>query len=65
MCITIGQLLLMILVVWFCVYVIINRICKCFESCMTSKSFQKYLDTLNKEKEENDDNTGSSDENVQ
>ena len=61
--ITIGQLLLMILVVWFCAYIIINRICKCFETCITSKYFNNYMDHLKKEKK--DDSTGSSDENMQ
>lgn len=53
--VTFGQLFLLIIVVWFCTYVIISRICKCFEICMTSKSYNKYLDHLNKEEENKND----------
>jgi hypothetical protein len=65
MAITFMQLLLMIILIWICVYTILNRICKCFEHCMTTRSFNKYCDTTKKETEKEgkkDDKTGSSTE---
>lgn len=64
MAITFMQLLLMIILIWICVYTILNRICKCFEHCMTARSFNKYCDATIKENEQKegkkDDKTGSS-----
>lgn len=66
MAITFMQLLLMIIIVWMCTYTILNRICKCFEHCMTARSFNKYCDAAKKESEKEEekknDKTGSSTE---
>lgn len=45
----------LIIVVYICLYTIIDRICRCKEHCATANSFNKYVEAGNKlnESEEN------------
>ena len=36
------QLLGLVVLVFFCIYVVIDRICKCVEQCKMAKAFEKY-----------------------
>ena len=36
------QLLGLVVLVFFCVYVVVDRICKCVEQCKMAKAFEKY-----------------------
>ena len=49
------ELLGLIVLVFFCTFVIVDRICKCLEQCATTKAFGKHVKNLitNDDNEEN------------
>ena len=49
------ELLGLIVLVFFCTFVIVDRICKCLEQCTTTKEFGKHVKNLitNDDNEEN------------
>ena len=54
------ELALFALVIYISVYSIINRICKCVEACSLAKSYNRYLDKIggeNNDEENVEDNT--------
>lgn len=57
---TIIQLTILIVLVWLCVYSIINRICMCVEHCSTGKAFAAAV-----KKQQEEGNNGGNEENVQ
>lgn len=50
------QLLWLIVLVFLCVFIIVDRICKCFENCVRSKIYGEYSAIIAQEKAKNGDN---------
>lgn len=54
---TIFQQILLFLILYICVYALIDRVCKCIEHCSTDRAFSKFkengvmvrLDTIKKQ----------------
>ena len=49
------MLIVLIFVVYACVYNLANRICKCIERYATAKSFNKFAENMKVEQEEKTD----------
>lgn len=45
---TFGQMIVLTLVTFLCVYTILDRVCKCLEICSTNRSYKKFLESINK-----------------
>jgi hypothetical protein len=43
-----GVLLVTTIIVYLCVYALINRICQCIEHCATAKSFDRFINKIEK-----------------
>ena len=50
------QLLGLIVLAFFCLFIIVDRICKCFEQCVRSKIYGEYTAIIAQEKAKNGDN---------
>lgn len=49
------QIILMIIISYFCIYSIVDRLCKCKENCSLSNSFSEFIKNNEKFKEEIDE----------
>lgn len=38
------QILGLVVLIFFCIFAIADRICKCFEQCNMAKTFKKYME---------------------
>lgn len=47
------QFVLFFIIVYLCVYALINRVCQCVEHCATTKAYGKFLDSNGRLTQEN------------
>lgn len=45
---TFSQIMIATIVIYFCAYTLLNRLCKCIEHCATASAFSKYCSDTNK-----------------
>ena len=46
---TFMQAILLTIIVFLCVYTVVDRLCRCIEVCSTNRSYKKFLETIDKE----------------
>ena len=46
---TFVQAILLTIIVFLCVYTVVDRLCRCIEVCSTNRSYKKFLETTDKE----------------
>ena len=49
------QIILLIIIVYLCIYSIVDRLCKCKENCSLSNSFSEFIKNNKKFKEKTDE----------
>lgn len=42
------QILGLVVVIFLCTFVVVDRVCKSFEQCITMKAFKKYMENAEK-----------------
>lgn len=52
------QLLVLIIIVYLCTYVLIDRICRCVENCALAKAYAETQVEMSKVKDDIDNNFG-------
>lgn len=43
---TFVQIVIAFLIVYICVYALINRVCQCIEHCATAKAYSKFRESV-------------------